>query len=552
MDINAGIVDQHLTGLVEKNPGWFAGMDADRSRSTAFVLLCMAHYLHVSLEDSQALLTDGGNDAGVDGLDMAEVENNEFLVTIFQGKYRRNLDGAANFPANEVKKIISTVRVLFDPQREIVLNKQLMPKIEEIRSLVVEGYVPQVKVVLCNNGTIWSQDAQGSIEQLLKDMPNQVEFIHFNHASIVKILQRKKTVDEKIQLKGNMVVDSMDRMRVLVGRVSAETIADLFDDHGDHLLQGNIRRYLGTHASPVNEQIRDTLQSNSGHFYFYNNGITIVCDRFDYNAGQQSDHKIGVKNMQIINGGQTCKTIHKTLAEAQDGLAQDASVMVRIYELPSDHTQEFVNAITQATNSQNPVHLRDLKSNDELQQRLEVDVQGLGYTYKRFRYEGVNGSPEAITSLSVAEATMAVWRGQPHRAKFQRRQHFGKMYNAIFKSLNAAQAILAVLVFKMVESERKRAVPDKSPDFLPYASHYIAMLMGRCLLRNQGCALADVSHRTFQSLLEDFNANKSKYYKEAVAAIDAAIKQCYGKRQISLQQLSATFRRGDLLEMLPG
>ena len=84
---------------------------------------------------------------------MGDVEEGEFLVTLFQGKYRvRDLEGEANFPANSVQKTLDTVRVLFDPLREVTLNERIAPLIQEVRSLIRDGYVPTVRVVLCNNG----------------------------------------------------------------------------------------------------------------------------------------------------------------------------------------------------------------------------------------------------------------------------------------------------------------------------------------------------------------------------------------------------------------
>ena len=44
--------------------------------------------------------------------------------------------------------------------------------------------------------------------------------------------------------------------------------------------------------------------------------------------------------------------------------------------------------------------------------------------------------------------------------------------------------------------------------------------------------------------------NMTTYHPHAVENVTGALKQCYGDREVSLQQLSATFRRGDLLEML--
>ena len=85
---------------------------------------------------------------------------------------------------------------------------------------------------------------------------------------------------------------------------------------------------------------------------------------------------------------------------------------------------------------------------------------------------------------------------------------------------------------------------------MPYASHYISMLVGRDLLHDQGVGFKEVSHRNFPELLKRLQDNKADYHARAVEKVDDALNVCYGKRDISLQQLSATFRRGDLLEML--
>ena len=44
--------------------------------------------------------------------------------------------------------------------------------------------------------------------------------------------------------------------------------------------------------------------------------------------------------------------------------------------------------------------------------------------------------------------------------------------------------------------------------------------------------------------------NGGRYHSLAVESLEDALRRCYGDRQVSLQQLAATFRRGDLLEML--
>lgn len=554
MNLNASIIDQRVIGIVEDHPEWLpaAGNDLNKKKSTAFVLLCISTCLDLPLDKAAELITDGGNDAGVDGLHVGDVEDGEFWVTIFQGKYKVNdLEGKANFPENGVQKAVDTVHVLFDPYRRVALNEEIAPRIEEIRSLIRDAYIPNVRVVLCNNGAQWAIQANDWIDEAKKDYGDKVDFVHFNHDSIVSILQQNKKVDTSLNLSGQAIVEDMNYMRVLIGRVPVQEIHRLFNDHGDKLLERNVRRYLGLHTNRVNMAIHNTLcdPKRSDKFYFYNNGITVVCDKFDYNAFQKSDYKVQLKNMQIINGGQTCRTIQETLnAPPSNRVGESAYVMIRIYQL-AETDKAFVQDITYATNSQNPVDLRDLRSNDEIQRQLEIGMGDLGYTYRRQREEGGSGS-NVITSSIVAESVLAIWRRRPHQAKFRRKEHFGKLYEDIFRNLNAAQAVLAVLIFRAAENERKRPTSSTPPDFMPYASHYISMLMGRKLLADMKFELMEVSHRNFHEILKRFEDNQTKYHADTVEEVRDALTDCYGNREISLQQLSATFRRGDLLETL--
>ena len=550
MNINASIVDQRLTGILQSHGDCLPQGDENRKRATAFVLLSVATCLDLSLEEAAELVTEGGQDAGVDALHISDVDDGEFLVTIFQGKYKiKNLAGDANFPENGIEKAVNTVRVLFDPYRQVQLNERIKPKIEEIRSLIRDSYIPTVRVILCNNGLPWKAEAKHWIEEAQKEFADKVSFHHFNHDNIVKILQRKKSIDTQLILSGKILVEDMNYMRVLVGRVSAQEIYKLFDSYGDRLLERNIRRYLGLNANRVNIAIHNTLinENTSDKFYFYNNGITVVCDKFDYNAFQREDYTVQLKNMQIINGGQTCRTIQETLSK-NPNIASSAYIMIRIYQL-AESEKDFTQEITYATNSQTPVDLQDLKSNDEKQKQLEIGMEDLGYKYKRYRDIKFTNS-STISSSVVAESVLAIWRKKPHQAKLRRKEHFGKLYHDIFGSLNAAQAILATQIFRVVENERKQTSLDNTPDFLPYASHYVAMVIGDLLLTEKNTSLNNISHKNFEDLNEHLTKNTSDYLSKAYTTIQNSLHTFYGNRKLSLQQIAATFRRGDLIEIL--
>ena len=364
-------------------------------------------------------------------------------------------------------------------------------------------------------------------------------------------MQRDRHIDETINLSGEIITEDMQFKRVIVGRIAVQELHRLYKRYGDALLERNIRRYLGR-ANHVNADMRQTLldAEKAPSFYFYNNGITVICDRFDFNALQKADYRVQIKNLQVVNGGQTCVTVYH--AQEDDPFApMDAFVLIRIYQLP-ENSQDVVRDITRATNSQSPVDLRDLHANDDIQKALAVGIEQLGYVYKHHREDGVSGE-KVVTSAMVAEAALAVWRERPHQARFRRPQHFGKLYDLIFQGLNAGAALTAALIHRDVERRRREATDDEVDvfPFLPYASHHLAMLVGRKILDGLDVDRSAFSDRHFDAASQALQTEGDLYYARAKADIRDAIRTCYGDRPVSLQQLAATFRRGDLLEMLP-
>lgn len=556
MNIQAAIIDQRLISIVDEirqqANDEFNLRDPEKLKSLAFVYLCVKTLLDLDNDHTFDCLTDQGNDFGVDAIHISEENDGEFTVSLFQAKYKRDLAGNSNFPENGIKSLIDAVRYIFDPSAQLQhINERLLSKVEESRSLIRDGYIPQVRILACNNGLRWQDGAQEAIDR--SNFGSQVTWEHVNHERLVQILQASKPVHDTLQLSGKAIVEDMNFSRVLVGRISVTEIEMLIDRHGERLLERNIRRYLGLQGNRVNEGIRQTLNSEEkNNFYFYNNGITLTCDNFSYSALQAGDYKVKVENLQIINGGQTCMTIFKTLKSHQPSLlSQDtpAYVLLRLYQLPRDN-ENLVKQITYATNSQNPVDLKDLRANDECQQRLEIDLQQLGFDYRRKRSDSSLRLTE-ITSGVAAEAVLSVWRQRPHQAKFFSREHFGKLYNEIFTDeLNGAQVIIAVQLYRLAENRRKRP-KSTDPNWVRYASCFIAMQMGKKLLSEMKFKIQELSHRNFQQAQQLVEEKGGMYFDASIRDIQQALRSLYGDRDVSLQQLSATFRRGDLISLLP-
>ncbi len=163
--------------------------------------------------------------------------------------------------------------------------------------------------------------------------------------------------------------------------MTGKNAGELYGTAGDRLFARNIRGFLGDTA--INDGMRETLQREAEHFWYFNNGITIVCNSARKTA-ERGEVILRVSNPQIINGQQTTRTLHKNLQSR-------ASVLVRVISIPRDsgHSEagfeKLVSNIVAATNWQNAILPSDLRANDQRQVALERDLAKLRYRYIRKR-----------------------------------------------------------------------------------------------------------------------------------------------------------------------
>lgn len=556
MDIQKQIIDQRVRGIVQQQPEWFEHLGADDTkRSYAFLLLSVATYLDLDMSEAINHITDGSQDQGVDALYIQNVEEATFTVVLVQAKYhQKHLDRTYTFPDNEVDKLVQVIKAIFDPSRSLSYNERLEAKVQEVRSLMMDGLIPNVHCVLTNNGEPWQPIGQEYIDQA--NFPEeQVNFEHFNHVDIIERQQAAQAVNDTIPLSGRAIVEDFNYKRVIVGKVKIKVLSDLLARHGDVLLERNIRKYLG--GNRVNERIKETLldETQKANFYFYNNGITILCDRFQYNALAREDWQVQVDNLQIINGGQTSKTIHEVLQAHPTADFSQVYALLRLYEVPntSEEAEGLTTDITIATNSQTPVDLKDLKANDHVQRGLITLVDALGYEYKPKKGGLTTASGSNVIPSSVAaEAVLATWRRYPHVAKYKKSELFGAYYDLIFKLLNGAQLVIAVLLFRFAERQRRDEELLQQHRHLAYSSHFMAMLMAHQLLENQSIRLDQLDHRTFEAAKTYLETHKTSLFEHALSKLNEALSKLYpqGIEELDPRTLAATFRRGDLLSYL--
>jgi hypothetical protein len=144
--------------------------------------------------------------------------------------------------------------------------------------------------------------------------------------------------------------------------MSGRAIGDLYVQASERLFARNVRGFLG--STEVNRSINHTLETEPGRFWYYNNGVTIVCDDAQPIAAG-GKNILRVANPQVINGQQTTRELHRNGAESRN-----ASVLVRVIKVPrgpegdTSSFEDLVSQIVVATNFQNEIRASDLKSND--------------------------------------------------------------------------------------------------------------------------------------------------------------------------------------------
>ncbi len=546
MDIAKQIVDQRVLGLIKENPDFFTESE-EKNISKAFLMLGVSAYLDLDIPDTLQYITDGRNDGGFDAAYIADGTDMQLNVVLFQSKYTRNLDNDSNFPANAIEKAVNTVKCVFDPSAHMVLNEQSQTRVNEIRSLILDGHIPYVTFVMLNNGLSWDQTGESYIKNAFGGQA-QVSFVHYNHNDIVKYVSSPKKINAQLNLSGFAIQENFNYKRVILGKVPVTEVFALFDQYGDSLLEKNIRRYLGKNA--VNSGITETLHDSQKkqNFFFYNNGLTLVCEKFAYNGLQQSDWIVKLEGLQIINGGQTCKTIYHTIKDNPSQNFSQTYILVRIYELSDD--EQTIRDITFATNSLNPVDLRDLKANDEKQTLLEKGAAELGYTYRHKRdYSSVMN---AIPSTVAAESILSVWREKPHIARYRKNDLFGCFFNEIFENVNAAQMIIAVTIFRFCDAFRKRSTDNLNYNAArPFETHFMANIVGKLLCEDMQIPYEKIDHKNFKKIIVFFEAKKQDLISHGEKLLYEMLREYFHKdniHELDGRTIVTAFRRYDLLE----
>lgn len=155
-----------------------------------------------------------------------------------------------------------------------------------------------------------------------------------------------------------------EQCRSYICTVPGNVIADLYDEYGSRMLEGNVRSFLGKRG--VNKDIRNTVLNEPDMFFVYNNGLSATATE----AVVEGDRLLFARDLQIVNGGQTTATLSSTRHSSGADLSA-VSVLMKLTQVPPETAATIVPIISRSANSQNKVNAADFFSTHEYHIRLE-------------------------------------------------------------------------------------------------------------------------------------------------------------------------------------
>jgi hypothetical protein len=359
--------------------------DAGQSPSNSFITLCLMQYLDIDQYTAEDCIIDGSDDCGIDAIHYDTNDPDNPIVYLFQSKYyltaakySRAFEGAA------IDKMVQAVDMLFlQPSKERKYTSAILDESLRQYSEFIKDTTPKFKLVFCSNSYPPSEKAQEKLRDWIADRSYGEDifepvYLHLREISRLIAPDQRKSIDDKLRLSGTWFNYDSGRARTIVGRISVEELAGLYDRHGEFLFDKNVRVYLKD-KNLVNQRINNTLINDKSHEFFYlNNGITIVCNKLNYDP-RNHDPIISMSGLQIVNGSQTTHTIHVAAQDNSIENKEQVFVLVKIIEATD---ADLLNGITEATNSQTAVTSRDLRSNDRIQKFIEEHLLVKGYYYE--------------------------------------------------------------------------------------------------------------------------------------------------------------------------
>lgn len=434
---------------------------------------------------------DHPHDKGIDSILIDEEDKTVHLMNFkyYQSGYEKIKD--KKFESGEIPKVKSILKDIFEKNIPDNANPILKEKLKEIFILQNKGIRFKFKIYFISNiYNEFTDDEESEFKKYLKiDYKDDVKHEYFLIQNIVaKLTDKQEKLNAKFKINGKnffekseyghraLIVEmyAKDLIRIILNDDELRNAIETKDSEikecaiDENAFEDNVRVYL-KQRSNINKNIKNTAlkEDESDKFFFYNNGVTITCENFEYQG--KNNPLVSLFGIQVVNGSQTIHSLKEAFDENEDNF-DDISLLCRIYETKDS---KFKSKIAEYTNNQNPVNNRDVRSIDLIQIKLEEELKIRGYFYERKRSQYENESKEVrIDSEKFGQAFLAFYLKMPGEAKNKKSIIFSTKYNDIFNDNLISDIVLEVFnLYKNIEDKKINSKSEKP--FLAHSTYYI-------------------------------------------------------------------------------
>lgn len=347
-------------------------------------------------------VVDGGGDNGIDAI---YYEAAEKICWVLQSKWINS--GNGSIEVGDVQKFLQGVNDLLEGRFDR-FNAKTKAKTDEIMSALDDSAAKFALVLAYTGQQSLSPEAWMPINDLVQALNDPSEMVEVRvmsqaelHAAVAKGALGD-TVNMEVMLHEYGKVS--EPFVAYYGQMAVADIAD-WEKFGQSLTARNLRRFRG--STDVNDGIARTLAGNPDRFWYFNNGITILCEKLQKKPLGGTRRNTGVfvcEGASVVNGAQTVGSIVQA-AQSNPETLQNARVLVRLISL-ENCPPEFGTDLTRAANTQNRVEKRDFAALDPQQQRLKTDLL-LEYK-KEYAYQSGEQQPRPELGCTLDEAAVSL------------------------------------------------------------------------------------------------------------------------------------------------
>jgi hypothetical protein len=407
------------------------GADETARRSNFLSKAIAAFVLHeevgASLDEAVAASIDGSNDHGIDSVFITAGHT----IWLVQSKYIGS--GAGEPVLGDVSKFRDGVTDLLQGKLDR-FNKTLQSRQADLTA-TLNNEICKIEVILAHTGGAIQDDRRHIFDDLERSFNGtNPGFVHCRVFGLATLhdLHLSGTsaapIDAEVELKDFGYADAP--YRTFYGRMNAKRLVELWNDHRERLVDRNIRRFKG--ATRVNTGLSETLKNEAEHFFYFNNGVTFLCnsivEQHPRDANRQNG-KFRVRGMSIINGAQTVGVIAQEPVTHYDAYPAEVLATFICLENADD---DFGDRVTRSRNRQNAVDLEDFAALDERQDSWQNTLRMAGITY--LVKQGDDDPPLSDTCFSVRELapylactmTTSDWQDYVVAAKTDKKKLFGR------------------------------------------------------------------------------------------------------------------------------